>query len=199
MRKIIVCCWLAVLLIAIGTLFWYNEWKYQLPTPVPQGYTPVAPGASIALPAGLQHAGGKPLFLHFFNPDCPCSKFNIGQFQSLVAEYGNQVDFRVVAITQKHYSAKDIQQKFALTLPVVFNDSLATLCGVYSTPQVALLDAGNRLFYRGNYNKSRYCVDEKTSYAKMAISGLLNSQVNTQLFSQAALTSYGCSLPGCNR
>jgi len=198
MRKLIVGCWLALLLGAIGTLFWYNEWQYQLPTPLPKGYTPVQAGSPIALPAGLSHTGGKPLFLHFFNPDCPCSKFNIAQFRALVQQYGTQVNFTVVAITQKHYTAADIQKRFALTLPVVFNDSLASLCGVYSTPQVALLDANNRLFYRGNYNRSRYCTDEKTSYASMAVSSLLNSQVNTLLVSQAALTSYGCSLPGCN-
>jgi len=190
--------WLVLLCTAVGALFWYNELRYHLPTPVPPNYRPVNTGVRIKLDAQLNAYRGKPVFLHFFNPDCPCSRFNISSFKSLVEQYGRRVNFVVVVMNNHYYTARQIQDKFDLKIPVLFDASLATACGVYSTPQVALLDAEHKLYYRGNYNRSRYCTDEKTSYAKMAIAGLLNDHTRLS-FDRLALTAYGCSLPNCSR
>ena len=197
MKKIIIIIWLMVLFSAIGALFWYNEWVYHLPTPVPTDYKPVYRGQPIALTGALKKYNGHPLFLHFFNPDCPCSRFNIANFKSLVKQYHGQVNFVIVVMNNKFYTAKQIQDKFDLNLPVLFDASLAPACGVYSTPQAVLIDANDKLYYRGNYNSSRYCTDEKTSYAKIAIQGLLNDNAKL-IFSQLALKAYGCRLPNCN-
>jgi len=195
-KKLIVVTWLMLLLSAIGALFWYNEWVYHLPTPVPLNYKPVNQGHEIKLPDALGHYQNKPLFLHFFNPDCPCSRFNISNFKSLVKQYGSHLNFVIIVMNNKFYTAKAIQDKFDLNVPVLFDASIATSCGVYSTPQAVLLDSQHKLYYRGNYNSSRYCTDEKTSYAKIAISGLLNNHTKL-VFSQLALKAYGCRLPNC--
>ena len=183
---------------AVGALFWYNEWVYHLPTPIPENYKPVSQGKLIKLNRALDADHSKPLFLHFFNPDCPCSRFNISNFKSLVKQYGHQVDFVIVVMNNKFYTAKEVQAKFDLNVPVLFDASIATTCGVYSTPQAVLLDQEHKLYYRGNYNSSRYCTDEKTSYAKIALAGLLNDHKKI-IFNQLALRAYGCSLPNCNR
>jgi hypothetical protein len=197
-RKLLVITWITLLFGAIGVLFWYNELQYQLPTPIPEGYKAVNAGQLIKLNAKLKTDPSKPLFLHFFNPVCPCSRFNIKMFKSLVAQYGRQVNFVVVVISDRTYTAKEIQDKFDLNIPVTFDQSLAAACGVYSTPQVALIDNTNRLYYRGNYNSSRYCTDPKTNYAQQAIDGLLEN--NRKLtFGKLALTSYGCRLASCNK
>ena|ERR1700761_4398910 len=197
-KKLIVVIWLGILLVAVGTLFWYNELQYQLPTPIPADYQAVKPGQYIKEAALLNTAHTKPLFLHFFNPDCPCSRFNIKQFKDLVHLYGPSINFVVVVLNNDKYTVKQIQDKFDLQIPVIFNKPLAVACGVYSTPQVALLDNDNKLYYRGNYNRSRYCTDEKTSYAKTAINGLLNNHQQLT-FSRLALLSYGCKLPNCKQ
>jgi hypothetical protein len=44
MKKWIVMIWLMLLLSAVSILFGHNEWKYQLPTPVPQNYKAVNQG-----------------------------------------------------------------------------------------------------------------------------------------------------------
>jgi hypothetical protein len=198
MKKVMVVIWLMLLLSAIGALFWYNEWVYHLPTPVPSNYKPVSQGKIIKLNGLLEADHSKPLFIHFFNPDCPCSRFNISNFKSLVKQYGRKVNFVVVVMNNKYYTAKQIQDKFDLNIPVLFDASIATSCGVYSTPQAVLLDSERKLYYRGNYNSSRYCTDEKTSYAKMAITGLLNDH-SKLIFDQLASRAYGCRLPNCNR
>lgn len=187
--------WLLILLSGMVALFWYNDWRYQLPTPVPKNYKAVSTGKLIPLNTQFSN-NRKPVFLHFFNPDCPCSRFNIAQFKSLVKEYSGEVDFMVVVMSPKTFTAESIRDKFDLDIPVSFDPALATACGVYSTPQAALLDSRHRLYYRGNYNSSRYCTDEKTSYAKIALRGLLLKQTEV-VFSPLALKSYGCSLPDC--
>ncbi|GAB3262069.1 hypothetical protein GCM10027347_27510 [Larkinella harenae] len=196
LKKGLVVIWLLVLLSAIGALFWYTDWIYQLPTPIPDKYKPVSNGTVIPVHQFVKSGPQKPVFLHFYNPDCPCSRFNKPHFKSLVRQYGHRVNFVVVVMSYKTYSVQAIREKLDLDLPIVFDQSIARHCGVYSTPQAAILDTQQRLFYRGNYNRSRYCTDEKTNYAQLALAGLL--QNNTQItFDQLAVQAYGCTLPYC--
>ena len=76
-----IAAWLTLLTSMVGGLFWYNDWVFRLPTPVPINYKPVPPGTSITLGNSVPHTPDKPVFLHFFNPDCPCSRFNKTHFQ----------------------------------------------------------------------------------------------------------------------
>jgi AhpC/TSA family protein len=198
MRIAAVITWLIILSGIIITLFWYNEWVYALPTPVPSKYKPVNTGEEIFLSAKFQPQVAKPLFLHFFNPDCPCSKFNISHFKSLVKQYSDKVTFVIVVLSNKPYTAKQILDKFSLNTTVLFDSSIAISCGVYSTPQAVIIDGNHKLYYRGNYNRSRYCTDQKTNYAQMALDALLNNDRHI-IFNQYALQAYGCQLPNCTR
>ncbi len=191
--------WLLVLFAGISALFWYHEWVYSLPTPVPVSYHEVKIGEKINVPVDIKTGNHKPVFLHFFNPDCPCSKFNMPHFKSLVKEYSDKVNFAIVVLSKDTtYTEEIIQNKFNLRLPVLFDKSIAPSCGVYSTPQAVILNKENILYYRGNYNKSRYCTDKNSDYAKMALDSLLDNNTGP-VFSAYALTAYGCTLPTCNK
>lgn len=198
MRKGIVIFCLSLLFLGIMGLFWHNEWVYNLPTPVPENYKTVNPGSTIDFAGKFQSDNDRPLFLHFFNPDCPCSRFNITHFKSLVKQYGKEVDFRIVVMNNKDYTAREIQDKFDIQIPVSFDSTIAVSCGVYSTPQAVIISADHKLFYRGNYNKSRYCTDKKSNYAQIALEGLLHRNSNF-VFDRFALTAYGCQLPKCTK
>ena len=198
-----VVAWLFFLASCIGVLFWRSEWKYSLPTPLPAHYHEVARGTSVALPKELSQRSilsPKGVFLHFFNPDCPCSRFNMPVFRSLVQQYGQQVRFAIVLMTDKQYTDGQIRARFDLppSVPVLRDTTLAARCGVYSTPQAVIIDAHENLFYRGNYNRARYCTDEKTGFAKIALEGLLHNDL-AQSFSPLALKAYGCQLPTCKQ
>jgi len=197
MKKGAILILLGGIMVTIAAIVWRNELKYSLPTPVPSNYKVIKTGVAIDLDATLPHTGKKPRFLHFFNPDCPCSKFNMPHFRSLVQRYGNEVDFAIVVMSGKAFTEKEIQQRFDLSVPVLFDSAIAASCGVYSTPQAVLLDGDRKLYYRGNYNKSRYCTDKKSNYAQMALESLLHQQPIS--FDKYALTAYGCQLPTCNR
>lgn len=198
MRKLIVLPWLLVLSAGILALFWYNEWRYSLPTPVPKNYIAVMPGQKLHLPSSLQFPNNQPVFLHFYNPDCPCSAFNLPQFQALVRNYDNRVNFAIVVLSHHYFTTEEIQKKFNLHIPICFDSSLAAICGVYSTPQAVIVNRNGELYYRGNYNRSRYCADEKTSFAQIALEGFIRHE-NNLIFDQLALKAYGCSLPNCKQ
>jgi hypothetical protein len=104
----------------------------------------------------------------------------------------------VVLAKDKNYTKEDIRDRFELNIPILFDPSVATACGVYSTPQAVLIGIDHKLYYRGNYNKSRYCLDKNSNYAQMAIDSLLNKCTNP-VFSELATKSYGCQLPGCSK
>jgi hypothetical protein len=202
LKKGLVIIWLSLLAAAVGGIFWHSAWKYILPTPVPENYHVVQRGAPVVLPASAKSlaTGQKPLFLHFFNPDCPCSRFNMPQFKTLVQQFGSQVDFAIVVMSPEKFTAAQLREKFDLPylIPVVSDSAVAAACGVYSTPQAAILNTDNRLFYRGNYNRSRYCDDEKTGYARQALDSLLKHHFSLTL-SPLAYKAYGCQLPNCTR
>jgi len=188
--------WLILLMSFVGCFFWYNEYTYALPTPVPVNYKNIKPGEHISLQKELVFNNNKPVFLHFFNPDCPCSKFNFKQFKTLVKSYQHTVNFAIVLSTAKPYTAQEIQQKFDIDIPVITDSTLAKKCGVYSTPQAVILKNAGELYFRGNYNKSRYCTDPKSDYAKIALDSLLNHKQVGKL-DQYVLTAYGCSIENC--
>lgn len=190
-----------MLLIVFGgifALFWYNEWVYSLPTPIPQDYVEVKPGTAIVLPARLLALNNKPVFIHFFNPSCPCSRFNIPHFQSLVKAYEGRVNFAAVVLHKKSYTEEEVRRKLGVDIPIIFDAGLATSCGVYSTPQAVLINTDHKLYYRGNYNKSRYCNDKNSNYAQMAIDSLLRKRFDVK-FNPLALKAYGCELPTCKK
>jgi len=198
MRNWLVIPWLALIFTAIGYIFWQNELVYSLPTPVPENYHSVKQGETIHLDGKLASAG-KPLFIHFFNPSCPCSRFNLPHFKSLVKKYNDRIAFAIVVMSKEGKATpEEIQDQVDLKIPVCFDQSIAQSCGVYSTPQAVIIDAQGKLYYRGNYNKSRYCTDRNSNFAEMAIDSLLNRSAQP-LFNQLALTSYGCVLPECKK
>ncbi|MEO6547424.1 MAG: hypothetical protein ABIN94_05470 [Ferruginibacter sp.] len=199
MRKWIAIAGLILIFSCVAGLFWFNEWKYSLPTPVPQQYHAVKANEYVDITGKFVPTKNGPVFLHFFNPDCPCSRFNIPHFKTLALKYADKINFAIVVMTtDKSYTEESIRRKYGVTVPVLFDTSLAGICGVYSTPQAVLLNNDHMLYYRGNYNRDRYCTDVKSNYAQIAIESLLDAHISPT-FNRYALTAYGCSLPTCKR
>lgn len=173
--------------------FWFQDWQYSLPTPKPKGLPLPETGQPLrltSLPGIPASPDGRPLFLHFFNPACPCSRFNLDYIRGLVREHGAQVRF--IAVIESGASCRNLH----LPMPVVADadGAIARACGVYSTPQAVLLDTKGKLCYRGNYNAGRYCTERSTEFARLALEALLASR-SPAVPSRAATMAYGCQLP----
>jgi thiol-disulfide isomerase/thioredoxin len=198
-RTLLASSLLVIIFGLIISLFWYQESRYLLPTPVPDNYHPVAIGESVS---GLNNLWsflqpGKPVLLHFFNPDCPCSRFNIQHFSNLVKTYGQQLTFIAVVQTSDDTKTSEyFEQKYKLHIPVIADTDkqIATAYGVYATPQAVILNKNGSIYYRGNYNQSRYCTNKNSNFAQMAIDSLLAGK-QMPGFVEMASKAYGCELP----
>lgn len=173
----------------IGFLFWKQELKYALPTPVPASYVPVMIQTQVRLP----HSIDAPVFLHFFNPECPCSRFNRKYFNQLIFQYRSQIDFKI--IIPPYASLEDAKSFFDAEVEVIIDTmGWAKACGVYATPQAVILDEKSQLFFRGNYNRTRYCTDPATNYAEQALKAFVNGQPLPRTAMDGwATRAYGCS------
>ena len=216
MKKIIKTRWFQRLALAscfglISTVFaafWWQEWQYLLPTPVPEGYQEVFVGKQIPQNVLMQFSDfqrnkkqtstKKPIFLHFFSPFCPCSKFNIAHINYLVERYGNEVDFYAIIFNDSDYEMEfvDFSEKYEIPIPTILDkkNNIAFSCGVYATPQAAIITNEGKLFYKGNYNVSRYCNNQDTNFAEQALGALLEGK-NPPNFGELASKAYGCELP----
>ena len=198
----------AVLLLGLtGLTFWYQDLRYSLPTPRPAAWREVSQGQAVSLPPRLAatRQDGRPLLLHFFNPDCPCSRFNADHLRALRQRFGDRVRF--VAVVQvedgRHADSQDrgldtVGRLFGPGMEAVVDTDgrIAAACGVYSTPQAALLSGGTArtLLFRGNYNTARYCADPQTEFVRLALQAFVNGQPISAP-AREAMVAYGCELP----
>ena len=186
------------LLACIAGMFWWQDLRFSLPTPVPEGWQAVVPGTQIVLPARLdlmrKAAGNRPVLLHFFNPDCPCSRFNVDHVRALAHNYADRVTFIAVLVQGDGETLRSAYRRLGLEVPYYVDDGRAAAAvGAYSTPQAAILDGDGRLVYRGNYNASRYCRDRETEFARLALDDMLAGR-QPRVTPSAATVAYGCAL-----
>lgn len=175
----------------IGWLFWQQELQYSLPTPKPKDYVAVTQLEEVSVRSLLPETE-KALMLHFFNPACPCSRFNSKHFKSLYQQYSQQLSF--VAIIPAYSTKEEAAEYLPEDIAIVQDEGevIGKACGAYSSPQAVIITAEDKLYYRGNYNKSRYCTLPNSNYAEMALQDLVAGRP-PKTFDQLATTAYGCS------
>ncbi|MGB3586522.1 MAG: redoxin domain-containing protein [Tunicatimonas sp.] len=182
----------AILVTLLGTIiaiFWDQQIRYLKPTVKPKSHTTVIPGTQITL--SFLREDTKPIFLHFYNPDCPCSKFNQDHFRQLVRRYKGQVNFYTIV---PNNTEEPLSQE--LNIPIISDSDgvIADACGIYATPQAVILTAKGTLYYQGNYNKARYCTTRSTRFAELALQSAITEQPLPLAVQRAGLP-YGCNLP----
>jgi hypothetical protein len=178
----------------IVAIFWYQEIQYLLPTPVPKNYRVVLPSAIVKFDSALiPQQSVKPKLLHFFSPECPCSRFNLKHFLSLDKKYGDAIEFYVVIADRKYLGSAQYMVGKNIPIVVDTDEKLAKACGVYSTPQAALIQHTNQLYFRGNYNRSRFCTNKNSNFVQMALDSLMAERAPPH-FIEVATESYGCTI-----
>lgn len=196
-RKLLASLFLVSVVSVLGYLFWRTEVQYILPTPKPLNYQEVYVDEFVGLADTSEASLTKPIFYHFFTTNCPCSRFNLKHFNSLKRNYSDVVDFYVVIPEEddiekarpyfegKTKIIKDTNQEYALET------------GVYSTPQAVIIGKDHRLYFRGNYNKARYCTDPLSNFAQMAVDSLVHHSAPPD-FGPLASIAYGCGITNFN-
>ena len=201
-RLLTACSLVLFLLGFVGYTLWEQDGKWGLPTPRPHQLKQPPVGARLTLPdtvlAQWSPGSERPLFLHFFNPDCPCSRFNQDHVRDLIRAHRGQLT--IVAVIEPEGSTVSpravANAERELGVPVLLDadGSLAKQVGVYSSPQAVIVKDTGALYYRGNYNLARYCTDTRTEFARLAIEHLLAGAPGYDAPAQARI-AYGCPLP----
>jgi hypothetical protein len=140
---------------------------------------------------------GRPLLLHFFNPSCPCSRFNVDHVRALATRFAPNVTVVAILAEGDPATMRAAYRTLALDLPDYYVDGdrrLADALGVYATPQAAIVDGAGRLYFVGNYNRTRYCRERDTEFARIALEALVAGARPPALV-PAATIAYGCLLP----
>lgn len=186
---------MAGLFFIIGYLFWTNELQYITPTEKPEDYVEVKVMDKVNLEEAFKSSNGKPFFIHYYNPYCPCSKFNYAYYEELLVKYQDKFNMFLVIREMDKDVIDDIQRsiKTNTTLIVDEGGEIATQTGVYSTPQAVLLNPDHTLYFRGNYNRTRYCTVKNYNFAEMAMDSLLAGSPAPE-FGFFSNTAYGCKL-----
>ena len=181
----------------IGWVFWKQELRYTLPTPVPSNFVDVKAGTKVDLVREIPTTNNKPTLLHFFNFDCPCSRFNMRDFESMAKQFGNDVNFYVVIQSDDEDDQDRFQKKYGLDIPTILDKDgiISDKCGIYATPQGVLLDKESTIYFKGNYNIARYCTKKETRFAELAIAHLLKNEPLPLALQYELKEPFGCSLP----
>ena len=184
---------LALALVAwIAGAFWYWDWRYALPAPVPAGWVPgpniLPPGWDAELP---EREPNRPVVFHIMGESCPCSRFASDEARDLSRFDGAQ-HFAV-------FTGVDSPQPPSIggfrgsSIFGTQADQLARNLGVYAAPQAVIVAVDGHIVYRGNYNRSRYCRDPESAFARLALEALLAGEMMPEFPAEAA-TPFGCPL-----
>lgn len=196
--KVIVFTFLMITISStIGWLFWEQEVKYALPTPIPSNFVDKQLGEKVDLDPHLQIASGRNTLLHFFSNQCPCSRFNMKEFERLAKKHEERIDFYVVIQSDEDADLDKFREKYELDIPTILDKTglISDICGIYATPQAVILDQESKLFFKGNYNKARFCTRKETRYVDLALEHLVAKRSLPLDLQFSTVQSYGCSLP----
>ena len=115
----------------------------------------------------------------------------------MVRRYSDKVNFIAVLQTEGQ-DADEVQRfrrKYDMGIKVISDSKgeIAKALGVYSTPQAVILK-NDTIFYKGNYNRARFCLSRNTRFAELALEALINDE-SPPVFPSTAEIAYGCELP----
>lgn len=193
------CLGLGLIMVALTHTFWQYEVKYAMPTPVPIDHKEVCIGEKVPFEPYIEQ-GEKPILVHFFNPSCPCSKFNIKELFVLKKVYGKDVDLAIVLESELESDVAHFKKTYGTDMDVLLDrdGAISDVFGVYSTPQAVILDKDGVIYYKGNYNKARFCTNKDSRFVDDALQYLIAGKA-LPVFTEKATIAYGCTLPSDER
>lgn len=185
--------------------FWFYEFRFLMPIAPPAD---AATGPAIGEPApdlklrtidgaslDLRAPGTRAVYLHFWNPDCPCSRFNEAKVRRLSAEYLPK-GVRFVVLVEAPQGAKEramSQAVRSLGLPMLWDDErqVAKAMGLFTSPAGCLIDEQGILQFRDTYASTAYCSSESSDSLEEA----LELMVAGKVIPHRPKPAYGCVLP----
>jgi len=136
--------------------------------------------------------------VHFWNPDCPCSRFNQPHVQQIISDYGrNNVRFTVVVggATEKIRQQHQVEARKIFNFEAVIDirSDWPMESGPPSSPAVGVMNSSGELVYFGPYSLGARCSPEKGKFVEKVIEQLKNN--NQSVKKQLNTLAVGCFCP----
>lgn len=186
--------WVAVTV----TAFWHYEFQFLLPVSKPaeakvlRAGTP-SPVSTLRTLDGAQVEVGRgtPTVLHFWSPDCPCSRFNEPAVKQLAAENpGVRVLVVIETADLSPSLAKRVRERFPFPAVHDADGAIAKAFGAYATPAASLIDAEGKVQYVGTYMATAMCSSNQTDAVQVALKAMMTGKNAPE-----GTPAYGCALP----
>lgn len=135
--------------------------------------------------------------VHFWDPDCPCSRFNEVHVKQIMSEYaGKNVQFTIVvsgndAATRKQRLAR-AQKIFNSKAVTEIRDDWPMQNGPPSSPAVGIISAKGELVYFGPYSLGARCSATKGQFVEKVLNKL---QDKNSVKKQLNTLAVGCFCP----
>ena len=167
----ILALWLAVVLCG----FWWFQWRWYFLVDTQtvwfkgQGWVEASQS-----PDFIADGGNGPVVVHFYDPACPCSKFNTEHVLALIEEYqGRGVQFEV------RVPSADVQaqarQLFGVPVAVAADAQRPA-----ASPSALVLNqaqaAGRTVAYVGPYSAGAVCTGAEDDFVGLVLNRLLNQE-----------------------
>ena len=132
------------------------------------------------------------MVLHFWDPDCPCSRFNQVHVRELVKQYAAQgIRFMVVAHSSSQHSRTQLEHQARAVfgdVSLILDSELTLGDAVPSTPAAMVVDANRQLAYFGPYSNGAVCLSGNGKFVENILDDLLVGKNSQQINTLA----YGC-------
>ncbi len=148
-------------------LFWQEEYKFYSST---HKNSQKRAGSHVDL--GLQVLNHRPSFLHFYDNSCKFSRTNLAHLGLFIGSDTTLLDYYVVCKARTDTAM--LRAKYAVPRHMKFlydsTGQIARKCGVGSTPQAAIIDADQSLYFVGDYSlDNSLCGPANIQYSGPAI------------------------------
>jgi hypothetical protein len=166
----------AVWLAAMAYAFWYVQGRFVqpfYPEFVNEVWDADPSGFGAAFAALVRDADaaapGRATVYHFWDPDCPCTRFNTPHVRELVEQYSaSGVEFVVVPAPGVRYDTAAIETRFGAGVRAL-DASLITQVAVPSSPAAVLVSSDRDIAYFGPYSSGAFCGGENGRYVEDAL------------------------------
>ena len=163
--------------VLMGWLFWQEVYRHALPLAAPLDFQAVPRGSCIPLDELTPfQEKEQAMFVHFFDPNCPASRFTLPHFQQIVQQYHTRIAF--VVIIPADISPAQVFPLLGHQMIVIqdTDQQWQKACGVYASPQAALISDTGSLYFRGNYSQTQLCTLVGENYAILSLDRLLSDK-----------------------
>lgn len=140
----------------------------------------------------LESRSGNPaVVVHFWDPDCLCSRFNNSHVQSLIDDFGTKGVKFLIVLNAASEQQEDAWQKGRTLFPsatIISSRALGLPTPIPASPSTAIVDSQGQLAYFGPYSLGGLCLSSDEGFVETILSTLLagrRSELNT-------ISGFGC-------